>query len=134
MLINSSKKINGIKFFGSPFILERRKGFSFQRSEEDLEKIWKEVPDDVDVLVTHGPVFGIGDLSDCTYTGSISLGYHVYRRIFPKFHVFGHIHEGYGVREVNNIRAINCSICKGYNESGREQGLLNDPIFIEIDI
>ena len=56
--------------------------------------IWQRIPDDVDVLITHGPPVGHGDLcSGGNRAGCVDLLRHVETRIQPKLHVFGHIHE-----------------------------------------
>lgn len=53
----------------------------------------------IDVLITHGPPAGILDTVQGIPKGSPVLWDHV-KRIKPKYHIFGHIHEGYGgVRE-----------------------------------
>ncbi|KAL2868871.1 40S ribosomal eS8 domain-containing protein [Aspergillus lucknowensis] len=55
----------------------------------------------VDVLLTHGPPYGI--LDRVVGTGQSIGCEHLYRaveRARPALHVFGHIHEGYGARRV----------------------------------
>jgi Predicted phosphoesterases, related to the Icc protein len=56
---------------------------------------WNKIPDDTDILVTHTPPVGHGDLC-CTgvRAGCVELLTTVQQRIKPKYHVFGHIHEG----------------------------------------
>jgi Icc-related predicted phosphoesterase len=51
-----------------------------------------------DILVTHGPPFGILDTVDGRHPGCEELAIAV-SKIKPKLHVFGHIHEGYGIVE-----------------------------------
>ena len=53
------------------------------------------IPDDTDILVTHTPPVGFGDLC-CTgvRAGCVELLNSVQRRIKPKYHIYGHIHEG----------------------------------------
>lgn len=56
---------------------------------------WDVIPDDTDILVTHTPPLGHGDLC-CTgvRAGCVELLSTVQKRVKPKYHVFGHIHEG----------------------------------------
>lgn len=56
---------------------------------------WNKIPDDTDILVTHTPPVGHGDLC-CTgvRAGCVELLTTVQQRVKPKYHVFGHIHEG----------------------------------------
>jgi Icc-related predicted phosphoesterase len=40
--------------------------------------------------------------------------------IKPKLHIFGHIHEGYGIKEQDGITFINASTCTlGYNPTNK---------------
>ncbi|KNC48529.1 Ser/Thr protein phosphatase [Thecamonas trahens ATCC 50062] len=86
-----------------------------------IMKRWKKVlPHDVDVLVTHGPPAGFGDM---TVTGVEAGCEDLLRllhsgRIAPAAHVFGHIHEGFGVTtetgtsslDTTFINASNCTL------------------------
>lgn len=68
--------------------------FNLPRGAACLEK-WSAIPDDVDVLLTHGPAVGYGDF--CTTdvrAGCVELLTTIQQRVKPKYHVFGHIHEG----------------------------------------
>ena len=46
--------IDGVKFFGSPWIPVFRQ-MAFNATEEDMEKHRALIPDDTEVLITHGP-------------------------------------------------------------------------------
>ena len=91
--------INGIKFYGCAYQPEFYGwGFNLPRGPKLAEK-WAKVPDDTDVLISHGPPYQILD-----YAGGINLGCEdLLKRVFevkPKLHIFGHIHECRG-RYVN---------------------------------
>ena len=43
--------------------------------------------------------------------GCVELLNTVRLRVRPKYHVYGHIHEGYGVRSDGKVIFINASIC-----------------------
>ena len=68
--------------------------FNLERGQKCLEK-WNLIPNDVDILITHTPPVGHGDLC-CTgvRAGCVELLNSIQKRIKPKYHVFGHIHEG----------------------------------------
>lgn len=68
--------------------------FNLPRGQECLEK-WNLIPDDIDILVTHTPPLGFGDLC-CTgvRAGCTELLTTVQKRVMPKYHIFGHVHEG----------------------------------------
>ena len=53
------------------------------------------IPSDIDILITHGPPVGHGDLcQDGNRAGCVQLLHTIQQRIHPRYHVFGHIHEG----------------------------------------
>ncbi|GGC59985.1 hypothetical protein GCM10011387_12020 [Pedobacter quisquiliarum] len=75
-----------------------------------INKHWKLIPANTDVLVTHGPPMGILDqvgLND--NAGCADLLRHV-KRIKPKFHIFGHIHGSYEHYSTPVTQFINASI------------------------
>jgi Icc-related predicted phosphoesterase len=84
------------------------------KTEEELAEKWAMIPDDTDILITHSPPYGILDKNvDGYHCGSTSL-YKRIKQIRPKFHFFGHIHEGYyelGGAFVDGslIQVFNCS-------------------------
>lgn len=55
-------EIEGVKIFGSPYVIST-KMMGFGYLPENGEKIWNNMPEKIDVLVTHGPPFGIRDES-----------------------------------------------------------------------
>lgn len=50
---------------------------------------------EIDILITHTPPLGHGDLC-CSgvRAGCVELLSTVQKRVKPKYHVFGHVHEG----------------------------------------
>lgn len=79
---------------------------------------WPGIPDGVDVVVTHGPPFGIGDLSGEKAPSPQRAGCprlrHRVQQARPALHLFGHIHEGYGAysdQEPGGTIYINAAVC-----------------------
>ena len=71
-----------------------RWAFTLDRGAKLREK-WKLIPQEVDILVTHGPPLGYGDrVSGGERAGCLDLLDEVKHRIKPKYHIYGHIHEG----------------------------------------
>ena len=98
VLIDASTTYEGVKFFGSPWTLPFF-DWAFMKNELELAEIYQKAPSNIDVLITHGPPFGVLDYikrSGCV--GSNALLHLIYN-IRPKLHLFGHIHEGYGTKE-----------------------------------
>ena len=100
-----------IHFSGSPWQPEFGGwAFNLKRGEECLRK-WNLIPEDTDVLITHSPPLGFGDLcSTGTRAGCVDLLQSVQTRVKPKYHVYGHIHEG-SKHRVNSASAIWGNIC-----------------------
>jgi hypothetical protein len=111
-LEDSSTVIEGISIYGSPWQPWFYDwAFNLQRGPE-IRRKWEAIPANVDILITHGPPIGHGD--ECVSgqrAGCVDLLYEIQHRIKPKFHVFGHIHEGYGVTTDGTTTFINASTC-----------------------
>ena len=104
-------EIMGIKFWGSPWQPEFFDwAFNASRGEE-IRQYWDKIPTGIDVLITHGPPFKLGDQTDIgEHVGCLDL-LDAIERVKPKLHVFGHIHEGYGVTSANGTTFVNASTC-----------------------
>ncbi len=117
-LQDSSTEIDGLKIYGAPWQPRFYDwAFNLDRGAEMAEK-WKSIPDDVDILITHGPPYGILDevpREDRTEnTGCEELRKKVEEIAKSgklKLHVFGHIHCGYGLRDELGVKFVNASIC-----------------------
>ncbi|XP_055383659.1 UPF0046 protein C25E10.12 [Condylostylus longicornis] len=105
-------EINGIKIYGTPWQPEFCKwAFNVPRGRHCLD-MWNKIPAGVDILITHTPPVGHGDLC-CSgvRAGCVELLSTVQQRVKPKYHVFGHIHEGYGITSDGRIIFVNASTC-----------------------
>jgi Icc-related predicted phosphoesterase len=101
----------GVRFYGSPWqpwFFDW--AFNLQRGPEIRAK-WDLIPEDTDVLITHGPPFGHGDRTLRGEQVGCQDLLEVVEQIQPKFHIFGHIHEGYGLTRNEHTTFINASIC-----------------------
>ena len=106
VLIDESVTVNGIKFFGSPRTPQFGGwAFMYDRFKAPCDMI----PTDTDVLITHGPSYGILDAaSDGHRCGCEDLGV-VVAKVAPKVHAFGHIHESRGVKQVGETLRVNAA-------------------------
>jgi Icc-related predicted phosphoesterase len=116
----------GLKIYGSPWQPWFYDwAFNLERGAE-IKKKWDLIPEDVDILVTHGPPFGILDTaSDGQSVGCKDLLERV-AMIKPKIHAFGHIHPAYGEVEKDGIKFANCSVCNA------DYKAINSPIIIDL--
>jgi Icc-related predicted phosphoesterase len=110
-------KRHDLKIWGSPWSLWfhgiNPKCKAFTGSENDLAKKWKRIPTDTDILISHGPPYGMQDMTvRGERVGSKSLQMELWNRLHPKLLVFGHIHECYGKALpglIDGCEVINCS-------------------------
>jgi Icc-related predicted phosphoesterase len=126
-LQDQSVMIEGIKIYGSPWQPRFYDwAFNLNRGEE-IAKYWNMIPDDTDILVTHGPPFSVLDRTNRGDVVGCEDLYMRVKNVNPKIHVFGHIHEGYGVREIGDTIFINAS-----SLDARYQ-YRNNPIILEYE-
>jgi predicted phosphohydrolase len=127
LLLNESATVGPAKVWASP--LTPHFGGTFGRSNaEERLRAYRAIPADVDILVTHGPPYGILDHSPSDYrepAGDKELREAVIRAR-PKLHVFGHIHSGYGVRPTRHTVFVNAALF------GLDGSLENRPIVLEL--
>ena len=101
-LEDSAAEIGGFHFWGSPWTPEFYDWAYMLPRGEPLRARWDLIPAETDVLITHGPPYGHGDVAlphvreHPSAVGCAELLSAV-RRVRPRLHVFGHIHEGHGV-------------------------------------
>lgn len=132
-------EIEGLKIYGEP----RQPEFfnwAFNVSRKNMELVWDLVPDDVDILLTHGPPHGFGDLTKDLHSpmwgppALVRVGCKHQRCLMDsrlkespfKLVVSGHIHSDYGQYQNGPTRVVNCSVV---NE---RYHVVNKPIVIEL--
>ena len=113
-LEDSGIEIDGVKFWGSPWTPPFY-NWAFMLNEDEIKEKWEMIPRDINVLITHGPPKGILDLViyDQENVGCPSLMEEVLKLKDLKAHAFGHIHEEYGTKvlDENGPIFINASTC-----------------------
>ena len=135
ILIDQELTIDGLKIYGSPWqpwFCDWAFNFPKYDNGEQAKYIWSKIPDDTDILVTHGPPYGILDevptdkwAIENSHVGCPLLLQRV-KILKPKIHSFGHIHEGYGSIIIDEINFINASFCDG------DYNAVNKPIVMDI--
>lgn len=125
-LNDSGCEINGINFYGSP-ITPKFMDWAFNRKRgTEINIHWKKIPSNTDILITHGPPFGKLDANANQYKTGCDDLLKTVEKIKPKYHIFGHIHEAYGMLETNATTFINASILDEHYR------IKNSPIVFEI--
>lgn len=102
--------VGDVQFYGSPWSpIFFEWAFNASRGKE-MKTIWDKIPSTIDVLITHGPPLGRGDYCHSRIrAGCYDLMCAVQERIQPRLHIFGHIHEGYGVTFDGTTLYVNAS-------------------------
>jgi Icc-related predicted phosphoesterase len=143
-LEDSGCEFEGIKIWGTPWIPPiGRWAFSLPSPEFAKEK-FDLIPENIDILISHAPPFGILDevsykgyecdpetgerviVIDREKSGSKELAKRV-SLIKPRLHIFGHVHEGNGAHQVDDSLYVNVAIMNKEHLPG------NKPKLIEID-
>jgi predicted phosphohydrolase len=118
-LEDSGAEVAGLRFWGSPW--QPQYGgwaFNLPRGPALAEK-WAKIPADVEVLVTHGPPFGVLDDgsryrhaalagSESWHEGCADLRERV-AQVRPRVHVFGHLHGNQGRVERDGTLFVNAT-------------------------
>jgi Icc-related predicted phosphoesterase len=129
-LENSGIELEGIHFWGSPTTPVMASMAFAATSRARSRETWNRIPDDTDVLITHGPPYGTLDKNDilgrhhgCQYLTGALL------RVRPRLHVFGHIHGGYGYeRAWERTLLVNCAIVNSRRE------IAHPPIVVDLTL
>jgi Icc-related predicted phosphoesterase len=117
-LENSGTEVLGYKFWGSPMTPEFFDWAFMKQRGDEIDQYWAMIPEDTDILITHGPPMGILDkVVAGDNVGCERLLDHVMKRVKPLYHIYGHIHESNGRqsleveggRVVNFINAATCN-------------------------
>ena len=126
-LHNSSVTVEGLKFWGSPYTPEFCDwAFNLDRKGTALEDCWAQIPDDTDVLITHGPPRGYLDEGGSEAHCGCSKLLDAVLKVKPQLHIFGHIHEGAGRKAFfDGTTFINASIVDTYNQPYSEPVVIN---------
>ncbi len=128
LLIHEAIEIDGLKFFASPYSPTFGMGWAWNADRTIVESahsgkpfigdLWKDIPEDTQILVTHGPGMGILDTVTDRRTGKeVHVGcQELTNRIKDltslKAHVFGHIHgPGARTETIDGVIYINAAMC-----------------------
>ena len=129
--IESSEFSRPIKIHGSPWQPNFYDwAFNLPRLGDEIKSKWDMIPDDTDILITHGPPQEIRDFVSNWRQGDMNVGCELLRyridQIKPLLHVFGHIHGAYGGALINETLFINASTCTERYEPS------NKPIVVDL--
>jgi Icc-related predicted phosphoesterase len=133
-LVDKGIEILGLKIYGTP----QQKVFcdwAFNRSPAQLMRYYAEIPEGLDILISHAPPFGVMDdvMSKMgpRHEGSPELANRIQRMAQkPRIVVCGHFHANDGLKEYPSFPGtvfVNCSVV------GENYVRSKDPIYLEFD-
>merc|ERR1712154_604348 len=118
-LEDEAVRVLGLNLYGTPWTPSFGRlqwAFQAKRGGKRLERIWRRIPDDVDILISHAPPLMHGDLAESDGDGDEDIvrehqgEQHLLRRVREigtvQFHVFAHIHEGYGASKEEGLDTV----------------------------
>lgn len=114
ILFDREWDVNGIKFWGSGWTHHVNDQPDRVHTYKGLTgDLWKTIPPDTDILITHIPPSGILDWSNFgnEHIGDPALTSHIIYGFSPKYHIFGHAHASFGRLSFGETTFINASLC-----------------------
>lgn len=124
-LDNQNTSIEGLQIYGTPY-QRIFGGWAFNRSEDELERLFGDIPKDTDILVSHAPAYGVLDKFNGIHLGEKALGNRISSMSNLKLHVHGHIHGPGGTVEVGKHLTVNGAVVDD------NYGLVRRPIYINL--
>lgn len=108
-LCDETVEIDGFTFHGSPWVPELAH-WAHYRNATALAAAWEQIPDQVDVLITHTPPRGILDRNSQGRACGCPLLRQRVSVVRPRVHCFGHIHASAGQVVEAETRFINATV------------------------
>lgn len=133
LLIDQGIEIEGIKIYGSPYTPTFLNWYFMRERGESIMRHWEAIPDDTQILITHGPAYQIRDKVTNRFSpngdnvGCMDLRVRIQQLVNLRLHVFGHLHDEAGVSHMGNYLAVNASLLNDNYEKAFE------PISIKIE-
>lgn len=108
-LADAAYEVNGVSFYGTPWIPDLKRWAHFKSDEERAEK-WRQIPTGIDVLITHTPPQGILDKPRSGKSIGCALLRQAIDRVRPQIHCFGHVHASPGCKSERGTEFINATV------------------------
>lgn len=134
----------GVKFYGSPYSPSFHRDhwvFNADRGDQ-IRQQWAKIPSDVNVLITHTPVYGMLDeipenykrwADEDVHVGCEDLLNVIRKRLFQlKLHMSGHIHSQYGCILAPISKTRNVLFSNGAVLTNDYTQLVTNPLVITI--
>lgn len=101
LLLNEERVIGGLRFWGSP-TTPRYGDWAYMKDRGTINRTWEHIPEGIDVLITHGPPYGVLDATYDHHNKVELVGCSALRKrvakVPPRFMLFGHVHSTKDIR------------------------------------
>jgi Icc-related predicted phosphoesterase len=103
-----------LRVYGTPHSLPFGFGLAYMENEPTLSRYWDRIPDNLDILIVHGPPDRCGDrVSTGQHVGSVGLRERIWAAK-AKLVITGHIHEARGIYRTGESVVLNASLMDEY--------------------
>lgn len=128
VLINESTEIDGLHIFGSPITVHAGGAFGLP-SGSDRARVWNRIPKRTNILLVHGPPWGISDRAPGSgeHVGDPELRAAIKNLPDLRLVAFGHVHGAYGQLEVDGVLHVNAALMGPFGE------LENKPVILRMN-
>jgi len=121
-LRNSGVVVSGVGFYGIPMFMEDCMAGRFP-------KLYRQIPDNTDVVITHQPPFGFCDMGDygqgMSHRGDAQLAQRI-MEVAPRLHLFGHEHDARAVEQHGTTLFSNAAVLD------RQYRLVGSPVLFTL--
>jgi 3',5'-cyclic AMP phosphodiesterase CpdA len=124
-LQDSGVYTEGLSVWGTPWSLDFGP-WAFMDNDKSLAQVYDEIPEGVDIVVSHTPMYGLCDRTADDYNAGSKYLRTRMQKVQPRLFVCGHIHEAYGHRRYGNILIKNASLRDEY------YNIKNSPIIVDL--
>ena len=109
VLLNEGVQVEGLRIWGSP-VTPLYGGAFGMSSAADRKRLYAGIPDNTDILITHGPPYGVLDVmpNSALHTGCREL-FEAVMRVRPRVHAFGHVHRC-GILYTDSTTFVNAAL------------------------
>ncbi len=123
-------RIDGVRFYGSPWTPVFMH-WDFMLGPREIAEKWALIPDDTDVLITHGPPIGCLDhVPGNGHQGCAELMRRL-REVRPRYSLFGHIHEE-GGRLLHSPDGLDGTVLVNASVLDESYRLVSGPVVLEL--
>lgn len=119
--------VDGVSIWGSPITPWFHDWAFNRRRGHEIQKHWDLIPSGIDILLTHGPAYGILDKSGSENIGCKDL-LKTIERVKPLIHCFGHTHVDPGIKKIKETFFINSAVVN------HKYLIVRKPIIVDFDL